>query len=232
MDKDQFAIYIHQAMDDHKSGAYSKFYNFLVDCFTRADVKMEGKVTEEMIDSLIEDATALERKLGFVPSEEYRKASRAKLSGQITLCEWINWAVPHIGEKSAAMSKDFLSGKDETETKEEFISFIKKATDKNSHEYRQLYFFLLSCFQEGDVKKQGAVDPVAFDKMIEAAAAAPRKYGLAPKTSDMFKNNTSRLAKRWEYFKTMDTDGNGLISFHEWLVYAHKHIIAKVSSIH
>jgi hypothetical protein len=32
----------------------------------------------------------------------------------------------------------------------------------------------------------GAVDPMAFDKMIEAAAAAPRRFGLAPKTSDLF----------------------------------------------
>jgi hypothetical protein len=32
----------------------------------------------------------------------------------------------------------------------------------------------------------GAVDPMAFDKMIEAAAEAPRRFGLAPKTSDLF----------------------------------------------
>ncbi len=32
----------------------------------------------------------------------------------------------------------------------------------------------------------GAVDPMAFDKMIEAAASAPRRYGLAPKSSEMF----------------------------------------------
>ena len=32
----------------------------------------------------------------------------------------------------------------------------------------------------------GAVDPIAFDKMIEAAANAPRRFGLAPKTSDLF----------------------------------------------
>ena len=34
--------------------------------------------------------------------------------------------------------------------------------------------------------QMGAVDPMAFDKMIEAAASAPRRYGLAPKSSEMF----------------------------------------------
>ena len=40
-----------------------------------------------------------------------------------------------------------------------------------------------------------------------------------------------RLAKRREYFKTMDKDNNGLISFSEWLNYAHKHILEKVGTM-
>jgi hypothetical protein len=38
----------------------------------------------------------------------------------------------------------------------------------------------------------GAVDPMAFDKMIEAAASAPRRYGLAPKSSEMFPTHMVR----------------------------------------
>jgi hypothetical protein len=30
---------------------------------------------------------------------------------------------------------------------------------------------------------------MAFDKMIEAAANAPRRFGLAPKTNDLFKTH-------------------------------------------
>ena len=56
--------------------------------------------------------------------------------------------------------------------------------------YRELYFFLLKTFQSGDVMRTGEVDPVSFDKMIEAAAAAPRRHGLAPKSSAMFANDT------------------------------------------
>ena len=32
----------------------------------------------------------------------------------------------------------------------------------------------------------GTVDLLAFDKMVEKAAFAPRRFGLAPKTSDLF----------------------------------------------
>ncbi len=49
--------------------------------------------------------------------------------------------------------QDYLGGTSKDVTKEEFVAFIKKATDKKTPEYRQLYFFLLKCFQEGDVHK-------------------------------------------------------------------------------
>ena len=49
--------------------------------------------------------------------------------------------------------QDYLGGTSKDVTKEEFVTFIKKATDKKTPEYRQLYFFLLKCFQEGDVHK-------------------------------------------------------------------------------
>ncbi len=39
-----------------------------------------------------------------------------------------------------------------------------------------------------------------------------------------------RLAHRREYFQTMDKDGNGLISFNEWLDFAYKHIMEKVKT--
>ncbi len=39
----------------------------------------------------------------------------------------------------------------------------------------------------------GAVDLAAFDKMVEAAAKAPRKFGLAPKSSEAFKTDAVSL---------------------------------------
>merc|ERR1712117_167585 len=94
----------------------------------------------------------------------------------------------------------------------------------SSPEYGELYFFLLKNFQSGDVMRTGEVDAVTFDRLIEAAAPAP-------KSSAMFANDTERLQKRKEYFKTMDTNNSGTISFDEWLQYAYEHIVQKVASL-
>ena len=40
-----------------------------------------------------------------------------------------------------------------------------------------------------------------------------------------------RLAKRKEYFDSIDVNGDGVISFHEWLDYAFDHIVGKVNSL-
>jgi Ca2+-binding EF-hand superfamily protein len=241
--KEEFVVFVHQAINDKHSAAYQELYRFLVACFVRADNRHEGKVYPDMIDTLIDDAAALPRKYGYAPTNEamytspsLRKSARSKLfhdidkskNGFISLEQWVKWASTHVCGKEHNLPKDYLGGHSKDVTMEEFVDFIKKAINKGSKEYHQLYFFLLKCFQEGDVNHTGAVDPVAFDKMIEAAAAAPRRFGLAPKTSDLFKSESARLAKRKEYFTTMDTDRNGLISFNEWLDYAHKHIMGKV----
>jgi hypothetical protein len=84
------------------------------------------------------------------------------------------------------LPKDYLGGTSAEVTRDEFVKFIRRAVERGSPEYRQLYFFLLKCFLEGDTEGTGSVDHVAFDKMIEAAAAAPRRFGLAPTTSQLF----------------------------------------------
>jgi hypothetical protein len=71
----------------------------------------------------------------------------------ISLEQWVTWASDHIIGKESKLTKDYLGGTSQDVTKEEFLNFIKKATHKGTPEYRQLYFFLLKCFQEGDVHK-------------------------------------------------------------------------------
>ena len=45
------------------------------------------------------------------------------------------------------------------------------------------------------MERNGTVGPFAFDRMIEAAAAAPRRFGLAPRTEEMFPNEMVNLFK-------------------------------------
>jgi hypothetical protein len=47
--------------------------------------------------------------------------------------------------------QDYLGGNSKDITKADFVAFMKKAAQKGTPEYRQLYFFLLKCFQAGDV---------------------------------------------------------------------------------
>ena len=116
-------------------------------------------------------------------------------SGYITLEEWIAFAVNHITDKMVRIPKDILGGSSDNVSKQDFLDFIKKAVDRSTPEFNELYCFLLKTFQDGDEEKTGEVGPVAFDKMIEAAAEAPRRFGLAPKSSAMFKTDSVSFPK-------------------------------------
>ena len=206
MDKtrEEFIVWIRQASADPKSGAYNELYQFLVSCFVRADVNLDGQVELSEFDALIEEAAELPRRYGYAPkssdlygTDGLRKAARAKQfldmdtdnAGYITLDKWIKYATTHIAGKVTNLPKDYLGGTASDVTKDEFIRFIRKSVDRNTAEYRELYFFLLKTFQDGDENRTGEVGPVAFDKMIEAAALAPRRFDLAPKSSAMFAND-------------------------------------------
>jgi len=245
MQKEEFVVWVRQAMAEKKSIAAQEMYHFLTQCFVRADKQLNGKVTKYNFDSLVEEAAVLPRKYGYAPkssdmypSDDARKRARetqfdaidTMKQGYISLEEWIKWSTNHIMGKVSGLPKDYL-GEGSTVSKNEFVEFIKRATDKSSPEYRELYFFLLKNFQSGDVMRTGEVDAVTFDRLIEAAAAAPRRHGLAPKSSAMFANDTERLQKRKEYFKQMDTNQGGTISFDEWLTYAYDHIVGKVAGL-
>ena len=200
--REEFIVWIRLAMNDRESGAYEELYQFLTSCFVRADTDKDGKVTMNHFDNLIEEAAELPRMYGYAPksdamysSEPLRKAARAKQFkdmdikglGYITLNQWIRFAIEHIVKKYVQLPKDYLSGAAGNVSKEEFLAFIKKAVNTETQEYQELYYFLLRTFQAGDKEGYGEVAPAEFDDMIECAAQAPRRFGLAPKTEEMFK---------------------------------------------
>lgn len=203
-------------------------------------------VYADKFDPLVEEAVVLPRMYGFAPkAEDIFSSVQARIEGRaqqfktmdtdkngyITLEEWIKFAINHIMGKVTQLPKDVLTGKVADVTKADFVTFIKKAVDKSTPEYRELYFFLLKTFQKGDVNMNGTVDPVAFDLMVEDAVAAPRRFGLAPSTEEMFSSDADRLEKRKADFMKMDNNGDGEISFNEWLDYAYNHIVAKVAGL-
>ena len=195
---------------------------------------------------MIEEAAKLPRMYGYAPKSEdmfssamLRKNARAdqframdkRGTGYITLNQWIRFAIDHIMKKYIQLPKDYLSASAADVTKDEFLTFIKKAVNRNSDEYKELYYFLLRTFQAGDKNGYGEVEPAEFDEMIECAAAAPRRFGLAPKTSEMFKTPQARMVNRMTLFSQMDTQGLGKITFDGWLNYAMEHIMGKVRGL-
>ena len=242
--KEEFVQFIRHAMMDKSSNEFIEFYQFLINCFVRADSNMDGQVSIDEFDQLIEEAAYLPRKHGFAPkskdlyaTDDARKEARDKLfkemdsnhDGHITFEEWLAFAFKHIGEKLSLLNKDLLGGKEAT--KDEFVAFSKKAVDRSTPEYRELFCFLLKCFFDADKDYDGAVQPLEFDAMIEMAAATPRRLGLAPATSSLYKTDAERVEKRREYFRTMDTNNDGNISFDEWLQYVIDHMIAKIAKM-
>merc|ERR1719476_1089168 len=117
-------------------------------------------------------------------------------------------------------------------SKERFKEWcIKASRDRQSAGYKELYDLLLSTFVSGDQNLDGKVSAQEFDAMIEAAAAYPRKFGYAPPASETYKTTEERVAARTKMFKDMDTDGNGTITFEEWLTFAYKHICGKAAEL-
>merc|ERR1712066_1077135 len=112
---------------------------------------------------------------------------------------------------------------------EEFVEFLKSATSSaESPEHKDLYFHLLRCFTDADSTMSGVINAEGFDKLIDIAGMAPRKFGFAPSAAAMFKSDTERKASRAALFKTIDKDGGGTISFDEFLGWATEHIRGKV----
>jgi len=242
--REEFVNFVRQAVSDKTSDAYVELYQFLLGCFVRADKSYTGKVSLENFDALIEEAAALPRRYGFAPktsdlyaSDSARRAARAQLfaginggrDGYVTFSEWLKYAEKHVFAKVNTLEKDPLTSPNVS--KAEFIAFIKKAVNKSSPEYNVLYYFLLQCFTDADKDRDGAVNAKEFDAMIENAAVAPRRFGLAPATSSLYKTDADRLAARTKEFRTMDVNNDGTISFSEWLNYALTHIAGKVAKL-
>ena len=114
--RDEFIAFIKNAVADSGSADHKELHDFLVATFNNNDANGDGKLIPENIDSLVDEAAALPRKLGFAPKNEdiyptddAKKAARAKLfaeisgSGHITLDQWINWATEHIAAKALGL---------------------------------------------------------------------------------------------------------------------------------
>ena len=70
-----------------------------------------------------------------------------------TSCNWCHNIIVKLYFQNA-----LSTSMDDEVTKEEFIAFLKRALDKTSEEYAEIYMFLFLTFVEADVDCSTAVD--------------------------------------------------------------------------
>ena len=118
--------------------------------------------------------------------------------------------------------------------KEQFQSWLQRAvaspTDDN---YIELYNILLRSFTAADSDYDGQVSAEEFHTMVEAAGALPRSRCWAEEkdVTDYFlcrkfgyswwgEDDSDRARVCQSYFQQIDENGDGSVSFEEWLGFA------------
>jgi Ca2+-binding EF-hand superfamily protein len=233
LSKDDFNYFMRRALTSTNDDCYIELYNLLLRSFVAADVDFDGKVSVEEFDGMIEAAAALPRKFGYewwdeagCTDEAARKQVRGDLfkqidennDGGISFDEWLAFALKRYTGFSDNLPKSL-----DDEDKDVFVAVCKKFTDNLSAEYRRLYWFHWKCFQAADADRDGKVSEDEFNKMIDMATAAQKRFGMEV--------GFQTEEERKEMFKKMDENGDGGISFDEWLTFSLQHIIAKVASL-
>jgi len=189
-------------------------------------------------------------------AEEHEKSRRMQFndmdvtkSGSISFDEFLFWTLAHVRNKIAASKAEFapsdvvypaalddvasapLYDRERT-TQSEFVGFLQKAMgDKQSKEYKILYYHLLRCFTEADVDLTGRISFDDFDVLIEAASAAPRHFGFDLASDMILSSSQERSKARESLFQEM-SKGFLEISFHDFLAWTVAHIQEKIASSH
>jgi len=244
-DKRELITFLKKACASKQSAEYKELYKFLVRSFRVADRDFDGLVGPDDFDFMVELTGSIPRKCGLAPSStemfpcpSQRVEKRAELfkkidsdgSGRISLHEVIGYTYDHIRKMTATL--DLAKLDQNHDSKEHFKNFIVAACrSRTSREYKELYQLLLDVFVKADEDGDGAVRPEEFSRMIEIAAAAPRKHGFAPPSSKYYKSAKERQESHAKMFNAMDTDKSGTISFEEWLDFSYKHICEKAKTL-
>jgi len=254
---EEFISFLQSATSSKQNPEYEELYFHLLRCFTDADAHKQGVISVAEFDQLIDIAAAAPRKYGFAPSackatwntsrELFFEQIDIEGTGTISFDKFLAWAYRHIKQKASGPileryeknDRDLgvpislnLPFYDDSTSSSEFARFCTVAMkNKQSEEYKQLYYHLLFCFSYADVDHSGLVSGEAFDVLIDIAASAPRKFGFAPHASSTFESETARMQSRRGLLAEMDTANNGYISFEDFLAWSVAHIEVKVAGL-
>jgi len=117
---------------------------------------------------------------------------------------------------------------DMKQSKHQFVKFVNKARlDQKSGESKELYNFLVECFVDNDTDYDGQVSFNGFNSMIAEAATAPRRFGFAPHTRELYDSKENYEAERMQLFNQL-RGTEERVKLESWLTWANAHISEKV----
>merc|ERR1712227_1087887 len=143
-------------------------FRFLVFSF-QCDTNYDGLVSRESFSKLVDKAASIPRAHGYAPpdfelykTDDERDAARKKMfdsmdlksTGVITFDEWYRFCMEHIAAKTATIAPHPIL---DHGAKEEYLEFIKKASDTKNPENLELYWFLVEIFTDEDGNKDGLI---------------------------------------------------------------------------
>jgi len=236
--KEEFQHFMCRAMDSFTQGTntddcYIELYNILLRCFISADVDSDGQIGLEEFPCMVEQAAQLPRKFGYhwwgeegCSGEEERLQAATKLfnkidengDGAVSFEEWLAAALSNYQQLVASSLPPNLISMD----KEAFLAVLRGAAASDAASQRCLYFFHWQCFQAADSDRDGMVSQQEFSKMLEMATQAQKRLSLwvaYPSPED-----------KAAAFAAVDENGDGSVSFDEWLNFANQEILAKVAA--
>lgn len=218
--KTEFIYFMQRACEDQDNDCYIELYNILLRAFIAADCDFDGQVSEDEFAKMIEAASALPKKFGFdwwkgSPADQF-KAIDDNGDGAVSFDEWLGFAYKNYQGQTLPVAFD-------KSEKDAFVADCKEASNTASEAYKKIYFFSWKCFQAADADRDGQVSIEEFEKMILVATAAQKRCGLpAP-----FQTSEDQEA----CFKRIDENGDGGISYDEWLSCFLQDIVASVAAL-
>jgi len=217
--KDEFVYFMQRACEDTSNDCYIELYNILLRAFISADADLDGAVSEDEFEGMINAAAAFPQKFGFEfwkgSGKDQFKAIDENGDGAVSFNEWLAFAYEHYKAQSLQVAFD-------KQDKDGFVKDCKSVGDTASESYRKIYWFSWKCFQAADADRDGQVSQEEFGTMINIATAAQKRLGLpAP-----FQTPEEQAG----LFKKMDENGDGAIAYDEWLSCFLSEIIAPVAA--
>merc|ERR1711971_1269136 len=179
-----------------------------------------GKVDEGEFEGMINAAAAFPKKFGCEfwagSGKDQFAAIDENGDGAVSFDEWLGFAYNHYKTQALDVAFDKMD-------KDAFVKDCKNVGDTSSESYKKIYWFSWKCFQAAEADRDGQVSGDEFATMIAISTANQKRPGLpAP-----FQTGEERDA----CFKAMDENGDGAISYDEWLSFFLKDIISPVAAL-